>query len=74
MDLRRRRKELVRDNMNIWNLYDFAMSGLGKKSRLFAKVKHFWKCIKWSKQRITICNVLNNCIMNTTHAAFHLEN
>lgn len=53
MDLRRRRKELVRDNMNIWNLYDFAMSGLGKKSRLFAKVKHFWKCIKWSKQRIT---------------------
>ena len=53
MDLRRRRKELVRDNMNIWNSYDFAMSGLGKKSRLLAKVKHIRKCIKWSKQRIT---------------------
>lgn len=53
MDLRRRRRELVRDNMNIWNSYDFAMSGLGKKSRLLAKVKHFRKCIKWSKQRIT---------------------
>lgn len=31
MDLRRKRKELVRDNMNVWNSYDFAMSGLEKK-------------------------------------------
>ena len=53
MDLSRRRKELVRDNMNIWNSYGFAMSGLGKKSGLLAKVKHCWKCIQWSKQRIT---------------------
>lgn len=53
MNLRKKKKELVRDNMNIWNSYDFAMSGLGKKSRLLAKIKHSRKCIKWSKQRIT---------------------
>lgn len=39
--------------MNIWNKYDFAMSGLGKKSKILAKIKHFFKCVKWSKQRIT---------------------
>lgn len=33
--------------------YDFAMSGLGKKSKILAKIKHFFKCVKWSKQRIT---------------------
>lgn len=31
----------VRDPMNIWNKYDFAMSGLGKKSKILAKIKHF---------------------------------
>ena len=39
--------------MNIWNKYDFAMSGLGKKSKILAKIKLFFKCVKWSKQRIT---------------------
>ncbi|MBE5951549.1 MAG: hypothetical protein E7260_08145 [Lachnospiraceae bacterium] len=39
--------------MNIWNKYDFVMSGLGKKNKLLAKLKHFRKCLKWSKQRIT---------------------
>ena len=39
--------------MNIWNKYDFAMSDLGKKSKILAKIKHFFKCVKWSKQRIT---------------------
>ena len=29
------------------------MSGLGKKSKILAKIKHFFKCVKWSKQRIT---------------------
>jgi hypothetical protein len=53
MSLRGKKRELVRNNMNIWNSYDFAMSGLGEKSRLLAKIKHFCKCIKWSKQRIT---------------------
>lgn len=45
MDLRGRGKELVSDNMNIWNLYDFVMSGLGKKNWMFVRVKHCWKCI-----------------------------
>lgn len=45
-------KMLVRNPMNIWNKYDFAMSGLGKKNKLLAKIKHIRKCIKWSKQRI----------------------
>ena len=43
----------VRDPMNIWNKYDFAMSGLGKKSKILPQIKHFFKCVKWSKQRIT---------------------
>lgn len=42
-----------REPMNIWNKYDFVMSGTGKKNKLLAKLKHFRKCLKWSKQRIT---------------------
>jgi len=37
---------------NIWNAYGFVMCGLGEKSRIFAKIKHIRRCIKWSKQRI----------------------
>lgn len=37
---------------NIWNKHDFVMSGLGKKSKLLAKFKHFCRCFTWSKQRI----------------------
>lgn len=51
--MRRSKSYEVRDTMNIWNKYDFAMSGLGKKSKILAKIKHFFKCVKWSKQRIT---------------------
>lgn len=51
--MRRSKSYEVRDPMNIWNKYDFAMSGLGKKSKILAKIKHFFKCVKWSKQRIT---------------------
>lgn len=51
--MRKTKKEFVRDNKNIWNSYDFAMSGLGEKNKLFAKIKHFLRCVKWSKQRIT---------------------
>ena len=51
--MRRSKSYEVRDQMNIWNKYDFAMSGLGKKSKILAKIKHFFKCVKWSKQRIT---------------------
>lgn len=40
------------NQMNVWNSYGFAMSGLGEKSRFLGKIKHFWKCLKWSKQRI----------------------
>ena len=31
--MRRSKSYEVRDPMNIWNKYDFAMSGLGKKSK-----------------------------------------
>ena len=51
--MRRSKSYEVRDPMNIWNKYDFALSGLGKKSKILAKIKHFFKCVKWSKQRIT---------------------
>ena len=51
--MRRSKSYEVRDPMNIWNKYDFVMSGLGKKSKILAKIKHFFKCVKWSKQRIT---------------------
>ena len=51
--MRRSKSYEVRDTMNIWNKYDFAMSGLGKKRKILAKIKHFFKCVKWSKQRIT---------------------
>ena len=37
---------------NIWNKHDFAMCGLGEKSRFWATLKHFGRCIKRSKQRI----------------------
>lgn len=39
-------------SLNIWNKQDFKMCGLGEKVRLFAKWKHFVRCIKYSKQRI----------------------
>ncbi len=37
---------------NIWNREEFAMCGLGERSRLWGKIKHIKKCIYWSKQRI----------------------
>lgn len=43
--MRRSKSYEVRDPMNIWNKYDFAMSGLGKKSKILAKIKHFFKCV-----------------------------
>lgn len=51
--MRRSKSYEARDPMNIWNKYDFAMSGLGNKSKILTKIKHFFKCVKWSKQRIT---------------------
>lgn len=50
----RRNKKLLEDTstLNIWRGYGFAMCGLGKKSKLLAKIKHFFKCLKWSKQRV----------------------
>ena len=49
----KKKKTIDREPMNIWNKYDFVMSGMGKKNKLLAKLKHFRKCLKWSKQRIT---------------------
>ena len=37
---------------NIWNKEDYKMCGLGSKNKFFAKIKHFRKCLIWSKQRI----------------------
>ena len=34
--MRRSKSYEVRDTMNIWNKYDFAMSGLGKKRKILA--------------------------------------
>lgn len=44
--------ELTSKTNNIWNSYYFAMSGLGEKSRIWAKIKRIKRCLKWSKQRI----------------------
>lgn len=51
--LRRNRENKLPDRTNnIWNRYDFAMCGLGEKSKLWAKIKHIKRCLCWSKQRI----------------------
>ena len=49
----RRNKKMLEDDsiLNIWNGNGFVMCGLGEKSRMLAKIKHFFRCIKWSKQR-----------------------
>lgn len=46
------KKMIDKNGINIWNKYDWAMSGLGEKSKLSAKVKYLRKCIRWSRQRI----------------------
>lgn len=38
--------------LNIWNHEGFAMSGLGEKVRIFGRIKHFYRCLIWSNQRI----------------------
>ena len=37
---------------NIWNKEGFLMCGLGEKNKIIATIKHFIKCIRWSRQRI----------------------
>lgn len=49
---RKRATNLPDRTNNIWNRYDFAMCGLGEKNILWAKIKHFKKCLRWSKQRV----------------------
>ena len=44
--MRRSKSYEVRDPMNIWNKYDFAMSGLGKEKQNLGKNKTFFKCVK----------------------------
>lgn len=49
----KRKAQYEDDSMlNIWRGNGFAMCGLGKKSRTLAKIKHFFRCMKWSKQRM----------------------
>lgn len=50
--VKRKKRKLTGRTNNIWNGYDFAMSGLGEKSRLWGKIKHIKRCLKWSKQRV----------------------
>ena len=40
------------DKNNIWNKEDFAMVVIGEKGKLLAMLKHFLRCIKWSRQRV----------------------
>ncbi len=39
--------------ISVWNANDFAMCGLGEKSRVLALAKHTLRCIRWSAQRVT---------------------
>ena len=43
----KRKKRLPERTLNIWNRHDFAMAGLGEKSRIIAMIKHkpLWDCI-----------------------------
>lgn len=38
--------------LNIWDKQEFRMCGIGKKCKPLAWLKHFGRCLKWSKQRI----------------------
>lgn len=49
---RNKAKEFAGRTNNIWNSYDFVMCGLGERSKLWAKIKHIKRCLRWSKQRI----------------------
>ena len=48
----KRKKRLPERTLNIWNCHDFAMVGLGEKSRIIAMIKHSGRCLKWSRQRV----------------------
>ena len=48
----KRKKRLPERTLNIWNRHEFAMAGLGEKSRIIAMIKHFGRCLKWSIQRV----------------------
>ncbi|MCM1257958.1 MAG: hypothetical protein NC307_08915 [Roseburia sp.] len=49
---RNKKKELPEKTNNIWNSYDFNMCGQGEKCKLWAKIKHIKRCLRWSRQRI----------------------
>ena len=40
------------NQLNVWNTYGFAMCGICKRFKFLAKIKYFFRCIKWSKQRV----------------------
>ena len=50
--MRKKNRKMPDRTLNIWNTYDFKMSGLGAKSKMLGKLRHVGKCLKWSKQRI----------------------
>ena len=43
--MRKSKSYEVRDPMNIWNKYDFAMSGLGKKNKTLAKTNMLFRIL-----------------------------
>ena len=50
--MRKKNRKVPDRTLNIWNTYDFKMSGLWAKSKMLGKLRHVGKCLKWSKQRI----------------------
>lgn len=58
-------------SLNIWNINDFRMSGVGEKSRFHGAVRHFRKCLKWSRQRI-VRGFADCDIWNLDHHIQHL--
>lgn len=50
----RRNKKMLEDVslLNVWRGSGFAICGFGKKSHILAKIKHAFKCLEWSKQRV----------------------
>ena len=53
MIFKRKDKKPPTGTLNIWNSHGFDMAGLGEKFKITAKVKHFFRCIEWSLQRVS---------------------
>lgn len=45
-------KESETNRNNIWNHKDFKHAGVGEKIHIVGTIKHFFRCMRWSMQRI----------------------